>query len=56
METHKYSTVPKIQYERGRKARKLYAELIEQKRIEEERKREEERLREEEHQRYKYID
>ena len=38
--------------ERGRQARKLYAELLEQKRIEEERRREEERRKEEERQRF----
>ncbi|XP_057292691.1 unconventional myosin-X-like isoform X2 [Hydractinia symbiolongicarpus] len=35
-------------YERGRQARKLYADMLEQKRIEEERRKEEERRREEE--------
>ena len=40
--------------ERGRQARKLYAQLLEEKRIEEERRREEERRKEEERRRYDY--
>ena len=44
-----------FQVERGRQARKLYAQLLEEKRIEEERIREEERRKEEERQRYSEL-